>query len=251
MSGHGSIIGSSGADLNLILMNAATLPGTVVNNAICIISGTAVGDLQIINGTPPSKKSDGITNLANGDVYIVSGTSSPAAFNILSNGKLMVYPIAAYQYNGSAWVAVTAYKDVSGSWINFTHTFLYKRGTAYATITEGEASGGVVTQGAASITIVKTGSLSGNAYTDIPLNFVGVTTVYVVYKTNSYTAAPRLCAMQGASGDTSLGSTELTSGVEAIASLDVSAIELSGRVRVGWWGATQVWDMIAYEIYYK
>lgn len=244
-------LGGGGVELGFRIVNAASLPGAVTNGNLVIISSTPIGDWQIGAGVLPSYKSDGTGALANGDVCIVIGTSSVGAFNALTTGKIMVYPLAAYQHNGSTWVEKPAYIGRSGSWIDFAHIFLLQNGIALVSATEYEADGGVVTQGAGGCTIVKTGGASGGAYIDLPINFTGVNTVSVRYKTNSYTSAPRLLAMSESSGDTALANVTLTSGVEAVASLDVSAISGTGRVRVGYWGDTGVWNMIAYDIYYK
>ena len=64
-----------------------------------------------------------------GMVWFLTGTSSPAAFNVLEKGCIMVYPISAKQYIDGAWVSVKA-QSYQNDWVDW-FMYLYNKGEEY------------------------------------------------------------------------------------------------------------------------
>ena len=72
-------------------------------------------------------------NLAEGNVWFLVGTSSPAEFNALKKNGITVYPLSAKQYINGALVDKTAKTYQDGAWADWiVYTYLFKSGEGVA-----------------------------------------------------------------------------------------------------------------------
>lgn len=69
---------------------------------------------------------------ATGQVWIATGTTSPAEFNVLKKNSIHLYPMSAMQYVDGAWVSVTAKSYIGGEWVNWWNGELYDAGDEFA-----------------------------------------------------------------------------------------------------------------------
>lgn len=99
--------------LNFKVVGGTSQPSNPVANTIWVNTSTTISS-WIFQSTQPSGTS--------GRVWIKTASSSSAPFNALKSNSLYTYPIAAYQYSGSAWVTKTAKIYQSGSWKSWTLT---------------------------------------------------------------------------------------------------------------------------------
>lgn len=77
----------------------------------------------------------------NGDVWIITGTSSTIAFNALKKNGIQIYPISAKQYVNGAFVNIEAMSYQSGRWHDWI-AYLYNYGDENSSFT-----GGWITEG--------------------------------------------------------------------------------------------------------
>lgn len=61
----------------------------------------------------------------NGDVWIRTGDSSPAAFNATKKNTIMIYPICAHQYINGKWQEVEAKIYCDNKWVNVPKAAVY------------------------------------------------------------------------------------------------------------------------------
>lgn len=61
----------------------------------------------------------------NGDVWIRTGDSSPAAFNATKKNTIMIYPICAHQYINGKWQEVEAKIYCDNKWVNIPKAAVY------------------------------------------------------------------------------------------------------------------------------
>lgn len=103
-------ISGSGAEINAI--TAASLPATVTDGQIVVITDTAAGTIYVDTDEP--------ANPVSGDVWVVVGASeSGIAFSETFRNGLN----GAYQYIGGAWGFGTGYIGKNGSWEQFAFGF--------------------------------------------------------------------------------------------------------------------------------
>lgn len=79
---------------------------------------------------------DSPTNPAAGDIWISVGLASAVAFSVSTENIVMVYPVTAYQWSGSAWTVVIAQSYQGGVWKDWTY-WLYFEGNQMSSITGG------------------------------------------------------------------------------------------------------------------
>lgn len=89
--------------------NYASLPATPTLYQMCIVSATAVNDVYVTNAAPASPVA--------GDVQILVSASSVQPVPADKNGAVMLYPVNAYQYTGSAWVLRDLYTWTGTAWV--------------------------------------------------------------------------------------------------------------------------------------
>ena len=75
--------------------------------------------------------------MADGEVWISTGTGSHVAFNALKKDTIMVYPLKAKQYVSGAWVDVTAKIYQGGEWADWWNGELYDSGDEFEGVTGG------------------------------------------------------------------------------------------------------------------
>jgi len=117
--------GTVGAVRTIHANSAETLPTSVAEGTLAIISQTRPGKVLVQNTEP--------TAPASGDVWISTDVSSSAP---IQTGNITIYPSSAKQYVAVAWVTVTAYVFSGGAWIPL-ETYLFKNGDLYESITGG------------------------------------------------------------------------------------------------------------------
>ena len=76
-------------------------------------------------------------NMAEGEVWFLTGSSSSVAFNSLKKNGIQVYPLSAKQYVGGAWVTKTAMVYQGGAWVELWDGALFDNGNQYTHITGG------------------------------------------------------------------------------------------------------------------
>lgn len=123
---------AGGAGLNFKIVGGTTQPTSPKENTIWISTSTTILEYQF-STAQPTKRAGGAA-LQSGDVWIKTGTTSPTAINIAKKNGINIYPVAAYQWNGSTWVEKTmkVYKDkswVSNDYYLFDATTGINRGT--------------------------------------------------------------------------------------------------------------------------
>ena len=102
----------TGGGVSLDVITAASLPATVVDGQIVVITDTPAGTIYVDTDEP--------ANPANGDVWVVVGASeSGIAFSETFRNGLS----GAYQYTGGAWGFGTGYIGKNGSWEQFAFGF--------------------------------------------------------------------------------------------------------------------------------
>lgn len=95
------------------------LSDTPGENIIGIITDTTITS-WIFSAEQPQEVADGL-------VWIKTGSSGEAAFNALKKNGIYVYPISANQYISGAWVSVTAKSFIGEAWTEWL-TYLYNKG---------------------------------------------------------------------------------------------------------------------------
>lgn len=87
---------------------------------IGVQSGAVVESVKI---RPQLERGSTATSFVKGDatgqVWIQTGTESPAAFNALKKNAIQLCPIMAYQYISGAWVSKAAQSYIGGAWVDW------------------------------------------------------------------------------------------------------------------------------------
>lgn len=121
---HGN--GSSGAALNFRVIGGTSQPAGAEND-IWVNTDTRITGWMFA-ATEPENPTEGM-------VWFATGVTSGAAFNAVRKNGIVLYPIAAQQYIGGAWVKVTAKSYQNGAWQDWWAGQLYDYGTEYPDIT--------------------------------------------------------------------------------------------------------------------
>lgn len=147
---------TGGGALNFRVVGGTTAPANPGSNTIWVNTDITVTGYTFSNTEPQSP--------TRGLVWITTGTASPAAFSATNRNPVMLYPVSAKVYNGSAWTNVTAQSYVNGAWVPWIRD-LYNAGNECTEATGGwskagggaSASGwntnGIITEGASSVTL--------------------------------------------------------------------------------------------------
>ena len=103
---------------------------------------------------------------AEGAVWFAIGTSSTVRFNALKKNGIHVYPIAAKQYVGGAWMEVRAKSFQNGEWVDWWDGTIFGGGDPHEAITGGwiaVANAGVTCDIGSSIVFTVVGSVNRDA----------------------------------------------------------------------------------------
>ena len=153
-----NVSGGGGTALNFDVKAYATeallLAATPKANTIGIITEVPITS-WIFSATEPSLEEAG-------RVWISVGESSPVEFNALRKNGIQVYPLAAKQYVGGAWVDKTAMIYQGGAWNQMiTELTLYELGVRNAgyAFTDSSTGNGKVTYNSDHILLT---SVNGN-----------------------------------------------------------------------------------------
>lgn len=133
--------GGGSGGLNFSVASYASeslLPATASENDIAIITDTSISSWTMSRTEPQGTE---------GMVWISIGDSSQVAFNLLTENTIYVYPIRAYQYIDSTWVAKDAksYQNQDGSfkWVDWINSYLfYEEGNQQESVTGGWTTSG-------------------------------------------------------------------------------------------------------------
>lgn len=109
--------GASGAGLNFSLVGGATQPTDRKQNTIWVSTTMKLTGYSFASDAPKEPKV--------GAVWIRTGESSPAAFSVIRNQSIMLYPIGAAQWDGSGWINRDAYLYNGTEWVQFSYFRLY------------------------------------------------------------------------------------------------------------------------------
>ncbi|MDD2954952.1 MAG: hypothetical protein PHD67_01410 [Oscillospiraceae bacterium] len=135
MTGKGVTLGG-GTRLNYEVTGGTAQPESPKENTIWVNTGAVVTDV-IFSVGQPSARTDG-TPLQGGEIFVKTGNASNVPFKALlkKDEAMMVYPQAAYQWDGSAWVRRDSRTYQNGGWKNWGILY-YDNGDEFAKITGG------------------------------------------------------------------------------------------------------------------
>lgn len=132
--------GGGGTALNFNVKDYATeellMAATGKDNEIGIITSTPMTGWYMAAEQPEE--------MAEGEVWISTGTASQVAFNVLKKGTVMVYPISAKQMQGGTLVDVTAKSWQNGDWVEWITLLDLNSGWIQAASGYGWSGGSVV-----------------------------------------------------------------------------------------------------------
>ena len=121
-----------GAPLNFKVVGGTSAPAAPKENTIWVNTDVEITGWHFCAEEP---------NVAEGTVWITTGTSSAAEFNALKKNGIQVYPMSAKQYISGAWADKEAKTYQSGAWVDWI-TYLYDKGNQFTTLTGGWAAYG-------------------------------------------------------------------------------------------------------------
>lgn len=224
--------GLGGRRLKVIAVSSeAALPTVVKDGTLAVVTGTAIGTVWAQSETPTG---------ATGDIWIKTGGTSTAPVNMASIGSLIVYPLGAYQYDGTRWNLIIGYARVSGAWV-FLLTYLYNTGNTYSELTGGWSAGyssGTVSFTLEAITMQYYVANTGALYCPT-VNKIDLTAYNTIHCRGIATKATNLRLYVGSTRTISSGSavalqlTALTADTIGEVALDISTLSGQFYVFVG------------------
>ena len=113
--------------LSYKVIAAASAPENQTGTVIWVNTSTPMTDYVMGMTTP---------EMAEGRVFIQTGSSSTVKFNALKKNVLMVYPVAAYQCVNGSWVSVPFQVMLDGEWKK-SIAYLFKNGDQCTHLTGG------------------------------------------------------------------------------------------------------------------
>lgn len=232
------------------------------------IGGTALNFKVVGNPQPASAKENTIwvstdekissyvfsasepENPAEGMVWISTGTSSTVAFSVTKKNPIMIYPLAAKQYIGGAWVDLTTKSYQGGTWVDWWNGELYDAGNEFESITGGWALSknyegshdDTVTKNESNMVLTSKsyGDSNGHGFlrTNNKIDLTAINTLYLEATVSLYQYHKRcvFCASSVDSGTNINNKAEATVTLTNAAELTVFALdvsELSGLYYVG------------------
>lgn len=121
---------AEGGGLNFRVVGGETQPNDRKENDIWVITPVKIPAYYL--------QSDQPAEMAEGEVWISTGTASSVAFNATKKNAIMIYPIAAKQMVGGALVDVKAQSYQNGKWVDWA-VFMFKDGKDITDVTGGWA----------------------------------------------------------------------------------------------------------------
>jgi hypothetical protein len=146
---------------NSFVYNGIEAIENVLTPIIYIPSGATINSFTVY---PQLEKGSTATSFVKGDatgqVWISTGSSSPAQFNSLKKNNITLCPLSAKQYVGGAWVDKTAKSYQNGAWVDWWNPFyIFKSGEGAIAPLKHYTAGGVnATHTNSSIVHKRTGS---------------------------------------------------------------------------------------------
>lgn len=131
--GKSVVEGSGGLNFNVV--GGLTQPADPSKNTIWVPTDVDITGWYFYSQQPEDMKQ--------GEVWFLTGTSSPVAFNALKKNDIEVYPLSAKQYVDGELVGVEAKIYQNGEWCEWL-TYLYNTGTDIASLTGGWTSTALV-----------------------------------------------------------------------------------------------------------
>lgn len=131
--------GGGGAGLNFAIIGGVTKPTNPRKNTIWANTPTEI-TRWIFDANEPAEPEEGT-------LWIVTGTNSKVAFNVLKKDTLMVYPITCKQFVDGSWVDVPAESYISEEWVEWiTYLFIESNGQAVPWVFKSMNTYGVVSE---------------------------------------------------------------------------------------------------------
>lgn len=110
--------GGGGTPLNFAVVDGTAEPSSAVENTIWVNTPNKITGYYFENTQP--------ANMAEGEVWIITGTPSSTEFNALKKNTIKVYPISAKQLVGGVLVDVTAKTYQNGVWEDWGIIFVHE-----------------------------------------------------------------------------------------------------------------------------
>lgn len=133
--GKGFKTGGSGGEPDLNF-SVKSYPSEVeLNTAIADVNTIGVVTTNPITGRRFASEQP--ENMAEGEVWIVTGTSSLVAFNALKEDTIMIYPLKVKQMVSGELVDLTSKSWMNGKWVDWWNGELFDKGNTFDDVTGG------------------------------------------------------------------------------------------------------------------
>lgn len=118
-----------GAGLNFKLVGGLTQPSGQKENTIWVSTNAKITGYYF-SPTQPEELEDG-------NIWIVTGTSSPVAFSATKKNPIVIHPLSAKQMTSGILADVPAKSFQNGKWVDWWNGELYDSGNEYESFTGG------------------------------------------------------------------------------------------------------------------
>ena len=198
-----NMTGGGGAGLNFKIVGITSQPTNPTENMIWVNTDTTING-YFFGSTEPENPTDGM-------MWFVTGSSSPAAFNVLKKNGLMVYLLSANQYGSGEWKRVPANVWQNNEWKDLvTDTVFYESG-AFNTKVFGEPTGNINNNGRVlrftngnNVNATKPFSVDGFSSIEMVIDSTYWVSIYVELVDESGTAVKSQLVTTGTNGFTSI-----------------------------------------------
>ena len=150
-----AVLSIPGARLNFEVLGGETAPESPEENTIWVNTAQTITGWALRMDAPETPEE--------GMVHISLGYFGTVEINALEENEIQMYPIAAKQYTGGAWMDVPMRIWREGAWADPWNALLYSSGTAYAPC-ESYVINGTVTMGGTTITAKTQAGKDSHAY---------------------------------------------------------------------------------------
>lgn len=150
-----AVLSIPGARLNFEVAGGETAPESPQENTIFVNTAQPITGWALRMDAPETPEE--------GMVHISLGYFGTVDINALKENEIQLYPIAAKQYTGGAWMDVPMRIWRDGAWADPWNALLYSSGVAYAPC-EGYVINGTATMGDTYITLKTRASKDSHAY---------------------------------------------------------------------------------------
>lgn len=233
---------SSNVSLAIDIITASSLPSTVKNGRIVVVTNTTPTNIIFDYKAPASK--------VHGDLFIQTYAQDLKKFEIKSDNKKVILNIKnVSQYLNGSYSIAKAYLGVNGSWVPLfdTKLYLFDNGNQYNATTGGY--GTYVTKGQdirpyvngyandSALSFIYTNTANNdqsNAYisTAININFSSYSTLKIEFESNLSPVAAHKIYIEIYLGDTLVGSFVPSIANGPTVSINVSSINSSGILKL-------------------